>query len=498
MKHFSHLMSNFKSHLKIGVWIFFAVLLIQLTSCGEKDEPFPAGFEKVAGFELIARDSIVLVGQGNLKLTISPKFTAAFGEEVFLETLPPMQFIVDGNRSANPVIISTEKARVFEIYAIIGKLKSKPIRIRVIDVDPNTYIRKFSVSMGDSTKAPYAIAGKSQIDFKISILDYRSREFAEANKPAYSFYLDGVEVKNHTKVPISRSGEIPFWVEVGGIKSETKILYSRELPDFSKTYSLPMVFHVIHTGELIGHSENPSQQQLSSLLNKTNDILMGRAKSNFRKGHNQVDPNFEFFLATTNLEGNVLAEAGMNRITSTTKSFKYDDPATVEYLFELMWNPEEYVNVFVLNIENAVGFAMYPPQSPPPLTNFYGIAIRKSANTFTMAHEIGHFFGMRHTFSDGFECKDPDGFLDTEAYDVNQKITDRYFKANCEGELFFGTNFMEYSPTVGNTFTLEQVQKARSIIDQGNFLPKSSSLNSRVNPKPWVRGVFNPDLKPVQ
>jgi len=335
MKHFLHLMSNFKSHLNIAIWIVFAFFLIHLTSCEEKEDPLPEGFERVAGFQLSAFDSIFVVWPGDQELNLTPKFSAAFGEEVILPTLPSMQFYIDGKRASNPPRIPTDKVREFEIYATIGKLRSKILKIKVIDVDPKTYVSGFKASMGDSTKAPYAISGRSLIDFKASILDFKGREFSDENKPAYKFYFDGVVLENHHRVPILRSGEIPFWIEVGGKKSNVGILYSRELPDLSKKYSLPIIFHIIHSGQAVGTSENPSKERITQLLNQTNDWMMGRTKSESRKGHNQVDPNIEFFPASVGPDGKALEEPGIHRIFSEKRSW-VGDLSIKNFLFDQM------------------------------------------------------------------------------------------------------------------------------------------------------------------
>ncbi len=499
MKHFLYFDCSFRNFISAAVWIVIFCCFTFFTACKDAEEPLPEGFEHVTGLRLITLDSIFLKLPGERELKIFPKYTGAFGDEINLPSYPPLRFFIDGKRTSSPPSIPTDQEGTFEVTAKIGKITSKPLQLTVMDVNPSTFISGLRVSMGDSTKAPYAIAGRSVVDFKATIFNFKGKEFSESEKPDYKFYFDGVQLENHQRVPVLRSGEIPFWIEAGDQKSEVEILHSREMPDLTHQYSLPLVFHIVHSGQEIGNRQNPSQEDYVRLLDETNDWLVGNAGSIFPKSHNQMDPNITFYMAKVGQDGNPLIEPGINRIYSEKLSYAYGDENTYKYFFDNMWNPNQYVNVFVLNIDGPGGFAFYPPGGDPTntLTSFYGFAISKTSSPFVMIHEAGHFLGLPHTFTSGDSCGDGDRLPDTESYNDDFKQVDNYLKTNCEDEYFYATNVMDYSPSVYNSFTLDQVMKIRSTIEGGNYLPENSSPNDRVYSQPWRRGKFDPTIKPV-
>ncbi|MFC3414348.1 hypothetical protein [Algoriphagus hitonicola] len=65
---------------------------------------------------------------------------------------------------------------------------------------------------------------------------------------------------------------------------------------------------------------------------------MGKPSA-FRKSHNQLDPKFQFYPATTGPDGTPLEEEGINRIDAEKGVFPYRDEKTYAFLFEQMWNP---------------------------------------------------------------------------------------------------------------------------------------------------------------
>ncbi|MFC3414347.1 hypothetical protein [Algoriphagus hitonicola] len=232
----------------VSLFLYVSICFV-LISCGEKEDPLPEDFVQVKGIQLIPSDSVFLFNSGEKMLRVTPQFIGAFGDEVYLDQIPSLQLLIDGKKSGNPARISTDRVGEYEVIGRIGKVSSRPLKIKVVDVDPNTYVSRIEVDMADSTHSPYAIAGKSQVDFEVRVLNYQGRPFPIQYQPDFKFYLNGVPQENLHRVLVTESGDLPFWAEVEDIKSEVKILRSRAIPDLSEIYYLPVVFHVVHRGK---------------------------------------------------------------------------------------------------------------------------------------------------------------------------------------------------------------------------------------------------------
>lgn len=174
------------------------------------------------------------------------------------------------------------------------------------------------------------------------------------------------------------------------------------------------------------------------------------------------------------------------------------------------WNPEEYINIWVTNLNidflgqempAILGFA-YPPVGAPnwpdevwaeDLTEIDGLVIhheafgRTNANSGllgsladggrTTTHEMGHYFGLRHVHGDG-GCGEDDGISDTPAADAEQQAqADPNNLPVCEDLYSIDTcpeddmpdmveNYMDYNAiTCQNLFTQEQVGIMRAMLE---------------------------------
>ena len=105
----------------------------------------------------------------------------------------------------------------------------------------------------------------------------------------------------------------------------------------------------------------------------------------------------------------------------------------------------------------------------------------------TLAHELGHYLGLFHVFSEQ-ECNETDYCEDTPNYDRNaytewlSTLTPPYnfqevVKRNgCEGESFISTNVMDYFYSYQNRFTANQYSRVRHVLENSPLIPGPKNI----------------------
>ena len=290
-------------------------------------------------------------------------------------------------------------------------------------------------------------------------------------------------------------------------------------PDSTTRYRLPVVFHVLYNKEG-NKKQNVNVGHLGTLIEGVNAVYA-------RCGQ---ELGIEFVMAAEDPEGNLLEEPGVDRHkiglpsinSSTFMGYGRDPKKYCEY----MWDPNRYINVFVYTFEDKgiLGISHFPyvikphalegcteleydapwEELPWPqcvsINNEY-IYSHEEYYTMTdvvntLAHELGHFLGLRHAFSedpvtyDRDVCYDSDYCTDTPtynkaAYDVFMQacmqsgggVDDEekellFMREDCEtGEEFRSTNIMDYAYTEARRFTPEQARRMRYVVEHSPYIP---------------------------
>lgn len=268
---------------------------------------------------------------------------------------------------------------------------------------------------------------------------------------------------------------------------------------------LPVVFHVMHSGEAVGSGNNVSTALINAQLQQLNDDFRRTpGTAGFNSNPVGADLEIEFCMATVDPDGNILAEPGIDRVNapaiglnSPGYSTNYMDnnvkPATI-------WNPDEYINVWVTPINifffSVLGYAQFPSLTGlPGLNNNEGAAstdgVVVSPETVgsvslpnpqggatgrgrTLTHELGHFFGLRHIWGDG-GCSVDDFCADTPQSDAANYGCATGTVSCSSADMV--ENYMDYSDDLCmNIFT--QDQKARVDVVLANSPRRASLLNS--------------------
>lgn len=179
---------------------------------------------------------------------------------------------------------------------------------------------------------------------------------------------------------------------------------------------IPVVVHVIHEGG----SENISDAQIIDGITVLNEDY-GKLPGTNGDG-NGVDMKVRFCLAKIDPNGN--CTNGIVRIKSSlTNHQTYERPLLKELSF---WDNNKYLNIYIVkSISGGVlGYSSFPGGPPNEdgvvvKHNYFGrIGTAISTNSLgrTTTHELGHWFGIYHTFNNGCGsdlCNDGDYVCDT-------------------------------------------------------------------------------------
>ena len=264
-----------------------------------------------------------------------------------------------------------------------------------------------------------------------------------------------------------------------------------------KSYTVPIIFHIINNGEAKGVGSNLAQAFIQQQILQLNKDYANLSNSPYASASGT---GIQFALAQKDESGNILPEPGIERINRSSKS--WTAPGTKgwsrDYIVstikpQSIWNPEKYVNVWLVPAMNnggtgkLLGFSTFPVSStldglaadPLESNTTAGVVIDYSTvgSIFrpqtcdagwgkgkTLSHELGHFFGLRHTWGDE-KCGN-DYVDDTPVEEDANYGTPIHPKPNSCGtadEMF--ENYMDYSDDeVLNTFTSKQVDRMQTVM----------------------------------
>lgn len=304
--------------------------------------------------------------------------------------------------------------------------------------------------------------------------------------------------------------------------SQTKAIGCRE----NNVYTIPVVIHVMHTGQAVGSGINISDAQASSLIDALNRDF--RATNAISQRGVYVDTRIDFCLAKQDPSGN--PSTGITRHDCSgvgnysTRGIKVftagtggATPRSIASVAGATWDVNNYLNIWVINEiddqgQNNVntfsgGYLGFAPLSPnagtapltlwnTPLANPDGGTMPGVAGCFIVAsaclgvetstqansagyfywnqplayqgrvgtHEIGHYFGLPHTFSDFNPtiCSDGDGIGDTG----DAMVAGNACSGGCGNQN--GENYMDYNnQTCIGEFTAGQRTVMRSRMSGG-------------------------------
>lgn len=270
------------------------------------------------------------------------------------------------------------------------------------------------------------------------------------------------------------------------------LLKEKTIESRAAIYTIPVVFHVIHTNG----PENISREQILDqirVLNNDFNLLNGN-RTKLRSVFNGLaaDCQIKFELAKIDPNGN--CTEGINRVYSAAGVQM--DMTTEKVKSLINWNYKKYLNIWVVtSISGGIdggevlGYASFPWATNATRD---GIVVKSdrvgtigtavaSDSARTLTHEIGHWLGLYHTFQNG--CTGGDQIDDTPP------VNGTFVNASCPSGGNSCTNdfpdlpdmwenYMDYSNGGCQTlFTLKQKSRMHGVLTNGSY-PRAAVVST--------------------
>ena len=255
-----------------------------------------------------------------------------------------------------------------------------------------------------------------------------------------------------------------------GTSSDCAYGWTNPTSDYDATfvYDIPVVVHIIQRTNGTGAITDAKVQSQIDILNEDFLALAGT------NGANGTYCAIQFHLATVDPSGNTT-----NGITRSTNDTWFNDSGS--YWNSLAWDTNEYLNIYTNSAAGYLGYVPDLPQGGIVGSNADRVVILWSSfgrngpigppynQGRTTTHEVGHYFGLWHTFDGG--CASV-----SNCYNNGDRICD----TNAESQPVFGCpgsktscsspdpyhNYMDYSDDLCmEEFTPEQMRRIRCTIE---------------------------------
>lgn len=282
--------------------------------------------------------------------------------------------------------------------------------------------------------------------------------------------------------------------------------------------TIPVVVHVIHSGQAVGTAPNITDAQVESqiaVMNQDYSKMIGTPGYNTNPVG--ADTKIQFALAQQDPNGN--PTNGIDRVAFCETAWLDTDiditvkPATI-------WDPTQYMNMWSVNFADntLLGYAQFPDASglngldaSGGDANTDGVVANYSTfgssdyGTFllnapfdkgrTMTHEVGHWLGLKHIWGDGTNCNTNTDYCADTPVAKNENYGCVAGTNTCPASpgLDMIENYMDYTNDLCmNIFTLNQKDRIDVII---NNATRRSSLKTSTKNSPLTLFANDAEVK---
>ncbi len=262
--------------------------------------------------------------------------------------------------------------------------------------------------------------------------------------------------------------------------------------------TIPVVVHVIHSGQPVGTAPNISDAQVQSQITvMSQDFRKMAGTPGFNTNPVGADTMIQFALAKVDPNGN--PTNGINRVNLCQDMWTQNQINAVVKP-QTIWDPNQYMNMWSLRFfrTDLLGYAQFPEGSGlaglPTSQNAQSDGVVAGFNFFgssdlgtgfilsapynkgrTMTHEVGHYLGLRHIWGDS-TCG-TDFVNDTPVHQTSNGGCPSHPKPNSCGtadEMF--ENYMDYTQdNCMNIYTQGQAQRMTTVM---NNSPRRATLKT--------------------
>jgi hypothetical protein len=402
--------------------------------------------------------------------TIQLRLTYYDGNKSIINVTGSPQFFVNGQPFAGDTYQFT-RAGQYTFSAQIGNRSSNNTLGPITVGSVHAYVSRFRMR----TVVPFLNADSlSRLPLVYDVFD------KQGNLIDLLYYQPTLLVNNVSRaepktLTTAVAGLYTLQANFFGIRSDKLTVEARRPVTYPLT-RLPVIIH-------IPKSMSPASVDPTSILA---DVTKTFRKGWLANDPNQADSFIEFYPATTDPDGKSLAKPGLNQLDFDNPANVLDAGLNVTNVIQ-RWCPQRYINVFV-SVDwlrtYAAGYSYsylpYPLSSKADFdcsdlssANFMAesipaVYINNQASLSALAHELGHFLGLQHTFAAG--CSGKRQVFDTPVHELAYPAPGTETKRNCDGVPFQSQYVMDYY-TYQLSFTYEQVKLMRNYLDLSGYVP---------------------------